>query len=408
MLQWDEGRAGVLAARRARPTLQELGVERSRTMLGTSPPAQRARDAQRAVDGSSTGQHGRVPVRISPEGSVSPAPALVWFHGGGMIMGSLESWDHSLGRCRRVGGRRGQRRVPPRSGNTGIRWPTTRAYGAVEWVAAQHVSLGLDPARIAVGGDSAGSLAAATALRARDAGGRRWFSRLGVSRYRAPVAAAVDGRVRGQSLPLRDRCGLDEIPLPGRRPTADDQYGVPALADDLSGLPAAIVVSARFDPLRDGVEEFGVRLRDAGVATALALSGVGHGFLVQVGSFARADTAVAEIGASCVRGSLVHLLSPKRMPPRRRCIRDCVGLHPQESVHRWSVAHAAIHGLPARARGRYRGTVGHRASGRSRRHRRRGGGGACRIRQGSVAADVGVRARRGGVAGTGRGTGQAR
>ncbi len=125
------------------------------------------------------GPHGRVPVRIyTPEGSVSPAPALVWFHGGGMIMGSLESWDH-LARALAVASGAvvvnvGYRLAPEH------RYPVANdeAYGAVEWVAAQHVSLGLDPARIAVGGDSAGgSLAAATACVRATPGGRRWFSR---------------------------------------------------------------------------------------------------------------------------------------------------------------------------------------------------------------------------------------
>lgn len=300
VLQWDEDVRAVLAARRARPTLQELGVERSRTMLEQAPlPSGPEMRSVRSTEFD--GPHGRVPVRIyTPEGSVSPAPALVWFHGGGMIMGSLESWDH-LARALAVASGAvvvnvGYRLAPEH------RYPVANdeAYAAVEWVAAQHVSLGLDPARIAVGGDSAGgSLAAATALRARDAGGPTLVQQVlvypGIER-RSPRQSMVEF-ADSPFLCATDVDWMKSLYL-GDDPTADDQYGVPALADDLSGLPAAIVVSARFDPLRDGVEEFGVRLRDAGVATALLrYPGVGHGFLVQVGSFARADTAVAEIGA---------------------------------------------------------------------------------------------------------------
>lgn len=100
------------------------------------------------------------------------------------------------------------------------------------------------------------------------------------------------------------RAGADLVPRRrddhglGADPAVDDQYGVPALAADLSGLPPAIVVSAQFDPLRDGAEDFGSRLRESGVETALLrYPGVGHGFLMQVGNFARARAAVTELGA---------------------------------------------------------------------------------------------------------------
>lgn len=300
VLQWDDDVRAVLAARRARPTLQELGVERSRTMLEQAP--RRHGPEMRTVRSTEfDGPYGSVPVRIyTPEGCKAPAPALVWFHGGGMIMGSLESWDHVARELAAASGavvvNVGYRLAPE------YRYPVANdeAYAAVEWVAGQHGSLGIDPARIAVGGDSAGgSLAAATALRARDIGGPAVVQQVlvypGIERRtaRASMVEFADSPF----LCATDIDWMKSLYL-GEDPTTDDLYGVPALARDLSRLPAAVVVSAQFDPLRDGVEEFGRRLRDAGVATALLrYPGVGHGFLVQVGSFARADAAVAEIGA---------------------------------------------------------------------------------------------------------------
>jgi acetyl esterase len=84
----------------------------------------------------------------------------------------------------------------------------------------------------------------------------------------------------------------------GEDPAADTAYGVPALAPDLAGLPPAIVVSAQADPLRDGVEDYGQRLRAAGVRTALLrYPGVLHGFLSQTGIIARAQAAMNDVGA---------------------------------------------------------------------------------------------------------------
>ncbi len=83
----------------------------------------------------------------------------------------------------------------------------------------------------------------------------------------------------------------------GDDPSRDHPYGVPSLAADLTGLPAAIVVTASHDPSRDGAEEYAHRLRDAGVQTAvLRYPGVAHGFLMHADLHARARLALAEIG----------------------------------------------------------------------------------------------------------------
>ena len=161
------------AAAGARP-LHLIGVEGAREMLESivrPPGPEMATVSEDVVDGP----HGPVPVRIYQPKAVSDSPsepALVWFHGGGMIMGSLESFDRL---ARDVADATGSvlinvdYRLAPEH-----RYPIANdeAYAALCWVHSSAERLGIDPGRIGVGGDSAGGgLAAATALRARDEGG---------------------------------------------------------------------------------------------------------------------------------------------------------------------------------------------------------------------------------------------
>ncbi len=84
----------------------------------------------------------------------------------------------------------------------------------------------------------------------------------------------------------------------GDDPAADDEYGTPVLAEDLTNLPPAVVVCGYADPLRDGVEDYGRRLQEAGVSTAIIrYPGVGHGFFMQTHALARARAAMTEVGA---------------------------------------------------------------------------------------------------------------
>src|SRR5690606_26351836 len=84
----------------------------------------------------------------------------------------------------------------------------------------------------------------------------------------------------------------------GDDPSTDDAYGVPALAGSLADLPPAILAVGHGDPIRDGVEAYGDRLRESGVPTVqLRYPGIGHGFAMQTASVARARAAMAEVGA---------------------------------------------------------------------------------------------------------------
>ena len=283
--------------------LHELGVEHARTALERAPrsPAPAMRSVE---DLEFTGPHGPVAVRVyrptTDSGTGGKSPAIVYFHGGGMVMGTIDSFDsvarHLAHESAAVVVSVDYRLAPE------YPYPvaTDEAWAATCWVQSHAAELAVDPAAIAVAGDSAGgSLAAGVALRARDEASLELVAQLlfypGLERPedRPSMLEFADGPI----LTRRDIVWMKNQYL-GPDPSRDTVYGVPALAADLHDLPDAVVVSAQFDPLRDGVEAYGERLRDAGVPTALLrYPGVCHGFLSQTGRTRRAGIAMAEIGA---------------------------------------------------------------------------------------------------------------
>ena len=298
---WDQDVAPVVAASRNSPPLHQLGVARVRELLESIPrPA--GPDMRAVVDSRVPGPYGHIPIRVYRPHSAPDecSPALVWFHGGGMIMGSLKSFDRL---ARELASATGAVLV-----NVGYRlapehpYPVANdeAYTVVEWLHQQHQQWSVDPGRIGVGGDSAGGgLAAATTLRARSASGPPLAQQIlvypGVERRQNRPSMRQFGS--SPFLTAEDIDWMKALYL-GDDPAKDDEYGVPATATDLADLPPAIVACGFNDPLRDGIEDYGRRLQDAGVMTALLrYPGVGHGFLMQTAAFGRARQALAEIGA---------------------------------------------------------------------------------------------------------------
>ncbi|TDC71569.1 alpha/beta hydrolase [Actinomadura sp. GC306] len=279
-------------------TFRETGIEGIRSRLESLPPAP-APEMAEVEDLAFEGPHGTVPVRLyRPRAGVGPA--IVYLHGGGMVMGTLDSFDglarNLAASCAAVVLSIEYRLAPEH------RYPVAsdEAYAAVAWAHANAAGLGIDPARIAVAGDSAGgSLAAGAALRSRDENGppiavqMLFYPGLERAVDRPSMIEFADGPV----LTRPDVIWMKEQYL-GPDESADTEYGVPALARDLSDLPDAIVVTAEADPLRDAAEEYGRRLRDAAVPTALLrYPGVCHGFLSQAARLRRARAAFTEIGA---------------------------------------------------------------------------------------------------------------
>ncbi|NKY55230.1 alpha/beta hydrolase [Nocardia flavorosea] len=298
---WDPDVAAIIARSSRSGSLRAVGVEGARRALESierpaGPQMQSVRDA--TVDGP----HGPIPLRLYRPPAAPPenAPALVWFHGGGMIMGSLHSFDRL---ARDIADATGavvcnvDYRLAPEH-----RYPVANdeAYAALHWLTDNATDQGVDPARIGVGGDSAGgSLATATALRSRDENGPAIAQQVlfypGLERRTDRPSMREFGD--SPFLTAEDIDWMKNLYL-GDDPATDDSYGVPALTDSLAGLPPAILAVGYGDPLRDAVEAYGDRLRAAGVPTAqLRYPGMGHGFAMQAPSVARARAAISEVGA---------------------------------------------------------------------------------------------------------------
>ena len=225
---------------------------------------------------------GEITVRVYRPAGVGPHPVLVFYHGGGWVIGDLYTHD---GICRSIVNAAGcavasvDYRLAPE-----FKYPTPveDSYAGLLWVVANATRLGLDPARIAVGGDSAGgNLAAVMALMARDRHGPRLLLQILVYPVTNHDFDTVSYRENATGFVLstedmrwfwRHYLSREEQ---GREPLVS-----PLLAKSLADLPPALVITAGCDPLRDEGEAYAGRLRDAGVAVTLTqYSGMFHGFL---------------------------------------------------------------------------------------------------------------------------------
>ncbi len=270
-----------MAERGTRP-FNEVPVERARqqfdAMMAGAPRPEVARTEDRTVPGPA----GDIPVRIYwPQQQTLPL-LLVYFHGGGWIMGSIESHDPTCRAIANVAGcivvSVGYRLAPEHK----FPEPLEDCYAAVRWAAENAASLGADPSLLAVGGDSAGgNLAAAVSLLARDRGGPRLVHQ--VLAY--PVLShgatfpSYEENADGYFL-TRDMMLYCWRQYLRDEKDGDDPYASPLKAPDLSDLPTATIITAEHDPLRDEAESYGVRLAQAGVPNyCLRYVGMIHGFL---------------------------------------------------------------------------------------------------------------------------------
>ena len=218
--------------------------------------------------------------RLPPEGR-GPFPLVVFFHGGGWVLGDLDphdpiSADYSAAGADCVVVSVGYRLAPER------RFPAAidDALAATRWVAEHAVEVGGDPARIAVAGDSAGgNLSAVTALRIRDEGGPALRGQLliypGLGFPTPPTPSYIEN-AEGYGLTREAALWFWRQYL-GDESLATNWHAAPLLAPDLGGLPPALVITAEYDVLRDEGERFVERLRAAGVeARAARYDGVHH------------------------------------------------------------------------------------------------------------------------------------
>ncbi|MCH8744610.1 MAG: alpha/beta hydrolase [Chloroflexi bacterium] len=232
-------------------------------------------------DRSIPGPQSQIPVRIyTPEGS-GPFPALVWFHGGGWVVGDLDTAD-ATARNLTVGSGCVVVSVDYRlAPETKFPGPAEDCYSATQWVAQNAATIQVDPGRIAVGGDSAGgNLAAAVSLMARDRGGLAIEFQLLVYPVtdRDFATRSYTENADGYQLTRDGMIWYWDHYLQNDT-DASNPYAVPLQANDLSGQPPALVITAEYDPLRDEGEAYAQRLTSAGVrTTATRYDGMIHGF----------------------------------------------------------------------------------------------------------------------------------
>jgi acetyl esterase len=268
--------------------------------LGAPPPV------GRVVDEVISHPDGAIPIRITFPEEDAPPPALVYFHGGGWVVGSIATHDllcRTLTNLAQVAVVSVEYRLAPEHP-----YPAALrdACNATAWVAARGASIGLDPARIAVAGDSAGgNLAAAVALHARDRGGPPIAFQLLIYPITNDDLDTPSYHEFAQGYMLTREAMAwywdQYVPEPGGR---RHPYVSPLRASDLSRLPPAHVVTAEYDVLRDEGEAYARRLEESGVATRLVRhDGLIHGFLRRTAMFDRARVAMDEIAAA-LRGAL--------------------------------------------------------------------------------------------------------
>jgi len=292
------------------PDLADLTIDEARSLSdglgaldGSPEPVDHVED--RTIPGPG----GDITVRVyRPEGDGSIPGILLWFHGGGWVLGDLDSTD---GMARKLANGSdavvvsvAYRLAPEHQFPAGL----DDCWTALQWVSEHGDELGGDPTRLAVSGDSAGgNLAALVAIKARDAGGPTLRHQVLVY----PItdltmsSASMDENGRGYMLTKRSMQWFTDFYL-GPHGDAKDPMASPLYADDLTGLAPATVITAGYDPLRDEGEAYAEALGQAGVPTHVErYDTMIHGFMSMASISPVADRALDDVGA-IVRSALAN------------------------------------------------------------------------------------------------------
>ena len=306
----DPDAAARVASFGVMPPMRLRGLDAVRDGLESTPLPDDMPPMTAIENRSIAGAVGDIGLRIYRPTPVLDGPVLVYFHGGGMVLGSNHSFEplaRMLAAATAATVVSVDYRLAPENPAPA---QFEDAYAATTWVVDNAEELRLDRSRVAVVGDSAGgSLAAAVALAARDRSGPAIFAQVlmypGLDRDMA--ASSITSQPDAPLLSLDDITFMHDLADRGAG-TPHDAYRVPAYAADLSDLPQAIVLTAGCDPIRDWGERYAERLRTAGVQTTLTrYPGVYHGFLMRSDATARGRLAIAETGA-LLRAKFVHPL----------------------------------------------------------------------------------------------------
>jgi acetyl esterase len=282
----------------ASPALETLGASEARALY-ESRPRPPAPDVGAVAERVIQGPGGALRLRIyTPAGGSGPYPLLVFFHGSGFVLCSLDTHD---GICRQLCAGAGyvivsvDYRLAPEA-----KFPaaTEDCLFATRWAADHAAELNARSNCIVVGGDSAGgNLAAVTALRVRDEGGPALAGQLliyPVVDYHTPGTPSYLDNAEGYGLSRAGMIWFWDQYL-GSAADAAHPHASPLRAASLDRLPKALVYTAEFDPLRDEGEAYGARLEAAGVPVrSIRWDGMNHGFFGLAGWVTKADAATRD------------------------------------------------------------------------------------------------------------------
>lgn len=258
------------------------------------PPVTLASISDRAIPGPA----GDIPVRIyAPEGS-GPFPLIVYFHGGGFVVGDLDTQDMIArglsGGAESIVVSVDYRLAPEH------KFPAAfeDGWAAVQWAAAHAAELGGDAALMAVAGDSAGGvIASACALLAKQAGAPKlaavlnWY---GPGIHPIPEEGSAIEFANGPVLRMDDAHYFWEMFITDES-DYEDFRASPMKAASHDGLPATFIASAECDPIRDAVEAYGPVLEKSGVEVEVKrYPGMVHGFVSWLGFLPGAQAAMAD------------------------------------------------------------------------------------------------------------------
>jgi acetyl esterase len=291
----------AMAALNLKPVEESTPEEARESMRSRTAALGPFEDVAAVADHRVPVEGGEITVRVYSPGGKGPHPALVFYHGGGWVIGDLYTHD---GICRSLANAAGcvvasvDYRLAPES-----KYPVAPrdSYAGLQWTVSNAAGLGIDPRRVAVGGDSAGgNLSTVVALMARDRGGPALVHQalvypvtnhgLDMPSYHENATGYVLTR-EGMRWFWRHYLAREEQ---GREP-----YASPLLAQSLAGLPPAVVITAECDPLRDEGEAYAARLRDAGVPVTLTrYAGMFHGFFRMTRLLDKAKAALDEVAGS--------------------------------------------------------------------------------------------------------------
>lgn len=285
------------------PTIADLPPEGGRAMYRAMSEMFDLQDVPigKIEDRKIPGPAGEIPIRIyTPVAAgATPLPCLVFYHGGGFVIGDLETHD---GACRALCNASGclliavdYRLAPEHVFPAAVE----DSFAALQWVAEHAAGLGVDPNRIAVGGDSAGgNLSAVVSQLARDNDGPAVAFQLLI--YPA-TDADVDTPSKKENAEgyFLEQKTMDFF-YGNYVPTGTDRTDprlAPMQTADLSGLPPAYIVTAQFDPLRDEGRMYGEKMRAAGVPVEIVnYETMIHGFLTMGGIVDAVKPAIEAAG----------------------------------------------------------------------------------------------------------------